>query len=58
MFQMMKTRKDSVGSLIHVPSCLKDSIIKFSSSYNSKQVDNYYNLVQQTDTQAICMICL
>lgn len=41
-----------------MPPSVKNCIITFSSSYNAKQVDNYYNLVQQTDTQQICQICL
>lgn len=55
---MIGSKKESMGSLIKVPAVVKNNIITFSSSYNAKQVDNYYNLVQQTDTQQICQICL
>lgn len=55
---MIGSKKESMGSLIKAPAAIKNNIITFSSSYNAKQVDNYYNLVQQTETQQICQICL
>lgn len=55
---MQQSKKDSVGSLIHVPNSVKQNIIEYSTSYNTKQVDNYFNLVQQSEEQNICLICL
>lgn len=55
---MNQSKKDTAAALIHAPTCVKQNIIDFSSSYNARQVDNYFSLVQQSETQNICLICL
>lgn len=51
-------RKESSSRLIKVPEVLQQKIIQYSTSYNERAVENYYNLVQQSDTTNICLICL
>jgi hypothetical protein len=50
-------RKESLV-LLRIPPPLHDNIIQFSTDFNTKAVENYYNLVNQADTQNSCLICM
>ena len=47
----------SAINILRVPPAIKSNIIRYSSTYDQREVDNYYNLVQQKETVNICQIC-
>ena len=51
------TTTHSAMDRLRVPDNIKNNIIRYSSTYDQREVDNYYNIVQQKDTTSICLIC-
>lgn len=54
----MTSQKEGGAKLLKVPAEVLPSIVRFSSTYSQREVDNYYNLVRQKDTRGVCQICL